>query len=97
MKPSNPEACSKSPLPTSAVALIQRNMAAIELFDRLPDAAHVRLPVVVALDASSPASVWRKVKSQTLPPPVKLGPGITAWHVGTLRKHFAAIVARGRE
>lgn len=97
MKSIASEVVQKFPKPFSAVALMRRNMAAIEMFDRLPDTAHVRLPVVVALDASSAASVWRKVKKQTLPAPVKLGPRITAWNVGVLRQHFASMVAGGQK
>ena len=60
--------------------------AALAQFDRLPDSAHVRLPVVVAWRGSSPASVWRHVKTGLLPKPVKLGPNTTAWLVGDLRR-----------
>lgn len=60
--------------------------AALEHFDALPDAAHVRLPVVASLFACSPATVWRRVKSGTLPAPRKLSEGVTAWRVAELRK-----------
>lgn len=60
--------------------------AALAAFDSLPDAAHVRLPVVAALKSVSPATVWRWVKAGRLPAPVKLGPGVTAWKVGDLRR-----------
>ncbi|WP_298622272.1 AlpA family transcriptional regulator [uncultured Zoogloea sp.] len=59
---------------------------ALANFDRLPDAGYVRLPVVVALFASSPATVWRRVKRGTLPAPRKLSEAVTAWNVGELRK-----------
>lgn len=55
-------------------------------FDRLPDSANVRLPVVAALFACSRATVWRRVRNKTLPSPRKLGERITAWNVGELRK-----------
>lgn len=58
---------------------------ALQQFDSLPDSARVRLPVVVALTASSPATVWRASKDGRLPAPVKVG-GITSWRVGDLRK-----------
>jgi predicted DNA-binding transcriptional regulator AlpA len=64
--------------PTIPVALAQ--------FDKLPDAAHVRLPVVAALKGISPATVWRWVKSSRLPAPSRLSPGVTAWRVGDLRR-----------
>jgi len=58
---------------------------ALAQFDRLPDSAHVRLPVVAALKGIGPATVWRWVKAGRLPAPVKLGPNTTAWRVGDLR------------
>ncbi len=59
---------------------------ALRNFDTLPKAANVRLPVVCALFACSPATVWRRVKSGALPAPRKLSEGVTAWNVGELRK-----------
>jgi|GEM_PF-1267078 len=59
---------------------------ALRNFDALPDAANVRLPVVVALFACSPATVWRRVKKSALPAPRKLSQAVTAWNVGELRK-----------
>jgi predicted DNA-binding transcriptional regulator AlpA len=55
-------------------------------FDHAPDSAFVRLPIVAALFACSPATVWRRVKSGTLPAPRKLSEGVTAWRVAELRK-----------
>jgi predicted DNA-binding transcriptional regulator AlpA len=59
---------------------------ALRNFDSLPEAANVRLPVVAALFACSSATVWRRVKSGTLPAPRKLSEGVTAWRVAELRK-----------
>jgi predicted DNA-binding transcriptional regulator AlpA len=59
--------------------------AALSQFDRLPDAAHVRLPVVMALHGVSAPTIWRWCKAGRLPAPVKLGPNTTAWQVGALR------------
>lgn len=59
---------------------------ALRNFDTLPDAANVRLPVVAALFACSPATVWRRSKSGSLPAYQKLSEGVTAWNVGELRK-----------
>jgi predicted DNA-binding transcriptional regulator AlpA len=67
---------------------------AFKNFNSLPDEAFVRLPVVVLLDASSPATVWRKAKKGTFPAPVKLGEKSTGWNVGSLRRHYAALTAR---
>jgi predicted DNA-binding transcriptional regulator AlpA len=63
---------------------------ALRDFDQLPDSAHVRLPVVKALYACSPASVWRGVKNLTIPQPRKLSPRTTCWNVGELKKALAA-------
>jgi prophage regulatory protein len=60
--------------------------SALEHFDRLPDSAHVRLPVVAAWRGVSHATVWRYVKLGHLPKPHKVGPNATAWNVGELRR-----------
>ncbi len=60
--------------------------AALEHFDRLPDSAHVRLPVVCGLRGCSPATVWRHVKAGLIPKPEKIGLNISAWRVGSLRR-----------
>ena len=58
---------------------------ALKNFDSLPDAAHVRQPVVEGLYSCSGATVWRRVKDGTIPKPHKLSPRITGWNVGELR------------
>ena len=62
---------------------------ALANFDRLPDSAHVRVPVVVALCACSRSTIWRRVAAGTFPQPRKFG-ATTAWNVGDLRRHLAA-------
>lgn len=64
---------------------------ALKHFDSLPDSASVRLPVVQALYACSPASVWRGVKAGTIPKPRKLTPRTTAWLVRDLRQSLASV------
>lgn len=59
--------------------------SALEHFDRLPDEANVRQPVVQALYACSAATLWRHVKAGGIPKPRKLSERITAWRVGDLR------------
>lgn len=61
-------------------------LSALQNFDHLPDAAHVRLPVVGALYGCSEATVWRRVKDGGIPQPKKLSARVTGWNVGTLRK-----------
>ncbi len=58
-------------------------------FDKLPDSAHVRLPIVAQLFSIGPATVWRWSKEGRLPAPKKLGPATTAWNVGELRRTLA--------
>lgn len=53
-------------------------------FEHSPDDARARLPVVAALFACSPATVWRRVKSGDLPAPRKDG-RMTYWLAGELR------------
>jgi predicted DNA-binding transcriptional regulator AlpA len=60
--------------------------AALAHFDDLPNSAHVRLPVVAALNGVSEPTVWRWVKAGRLPAPLKLGPNTTVWRVGDLRR-----------
>ena len=64
---------------------------ALRHFDQLPDAAHVRQPVVKALFGCSDATVWRRVGDGKLPRPHKLSPGVTAWNVGELRRAIAGL------
>lgn len=66
---------------------------ALTEFDRLPDAAFVRLPVVMALFACSDETVRRRVKSGMIPAPTKLGPRSTGWRVGELRAALDATQA----
>lgn len=63
--------------------------AALAQFDSLPDSAHVRLPIVAALNGISAPTVWRWVKTGRLPQPSKLGPNTTGWRVGDLRRALA--------
>ncbi|NBQ69366.1 MAG: transcriptional regulator [Nitrosomonadaceae bacterium] len=62
---------------------------ALKNFDQLPDSANVRQPVVQALYACSPASVWRGVNAGRIPKPRKLSPRTTCWNVGELRAALA--------
>ena len=66
--------------------------AALIEFDRLPDAAHVRQPVVQALFAISAPTVWRRVRSGRLPAPRRYGVRHAAWNVGELRRVLAEAV-----
>ena len=63
---------------------------ALANFDNLPDCAYIRLPVMIGLFGISSASIWRGVKNQSIPKPVKLTERTTAWNVGLVRADLAA-------
>ena len=69
------------------------SMDSLSHFDKLPDSAHVRLGVVMALFACSAPTVWRRVKAGHLPAPVRKLPGtrIAAWRVGDLRATLKSV------
>lgn len=73
---------------------LPRINGALEGFDKLPDAAFVRLPIVGGLLGVSNVTVWRWTKQGRLPAAVKVG-GVTAWNVGALRRTFAVLNAGG--
>ncbi len=64
--------------------------SSLQNFDKLPDSARVRLPVVKGLFSCSSATVWRNVNNGVFPKPSKLTPRTTTWLVGDLRKLLAA-------
>jgi len=59
-------------------------------FDSMPDSAFVRLPVIKALYGVSSATIWRGVKTGSIPKPSKLSERCTAWNVGLIRAALAA-------
>ena len=72
---------------------------AIPSFDDLADTAYARLSQLVrdpkhptrpAVLPFSPATLWRKVREQSFPAPVRLGAAITAWKVGDVRAWLRA-------
>ena len=71
-------------------SVINRNIPdALANFDRLPDSAYIRLPVMIGLFGVSAASIWRGVKNQSIPKPVKLTERTTAWSVRLVRLALA--------
>lgn len=73
--------------------MLDIHAAALESFDRLPNSAHVRLPVVAALFGCSPATIWRRVAEGRLPKPKRFGPRMSAWSVAELRAALASMEA----
>ena len=61
----------------------------LERFDKLPNTAHVRLPVVKSLYGCSAASIWRYVKKGIVPAPRKFGSRVSAWNVLELKTNLA--------
>jgi len=70
--------------------LTQAIPEALANFDKLPDSAYIRLPVMKGLYGVSSASIWRGVKNHTIPSPVKLTQRTTAWSVKLVRAALAA-------
>ena len=70
---------------------VSTTLSALQHFDQLPNSAHVRLPIVMALTGFSSATVWRRAKDGTIPKPIKLSIRVTAWNVGQLRQALALI------
>lgn len=63
-------------------------LAALQHFDKLPDSASARVPVVAALFSVSVPTIWRWSRDGKLPAPTKRG-GVTLWSVGQLRQALA--------
>jgi len=64
-------------------------------FDQLPDSAWVRQPIVSQLcGGADRTTLYRWAKTGIFPAPRKLAPQTTAWNVGELRRHFAAVAER---
>ena len=59
-------------------------------FDNLPDSAYIRLPTLKRLYGVSAATIWRGVKNQSIPSPVKLSERCSCWNVGLIRAALAA-------
>jgi predicted DNA-binding transcriptional regulator AlpA len=71
-------------------SVLHRTMPdALANFDQLPDSAYIRLPVMTGLFGVSAASIWRGVKNQSIPKPVKLTERTTAWSVRLVRQALA--------
>lgn len=72
--------------------LTQAIPEALANFDKLPDSAYIRLPVMKGLYGVSAASIWRGVKNGLIIKPVKISERCTAWNVGQVRAALAAKV-----
>ncbi len=63
---------------------------AVVNFDKMPNSAFIRLPVMSMLYGVSTATIWRAVKRGEIPKPIKLTERTTAWNVGLVRSDLAA-------
>lgn len=63
---------------------------ALANFDQSPNSGFIRLPTLMGLYGVSAATIWRGVKSGTIPKPCKLTERTTAWNVGLVRASLAA-------
>ena len=63
---------------------------ALANFDKLPDSAYIRLPLMIGLYGVSAASIWRGTKQGIIPKAIKLTERTTAWNVGQVRAALAA-------
>jgi predicted DNA-binding transcriptional regulator AlpA len=67
---------------------------ALQNFDSLPNAAHVRVDVLSGLLALSVCTTWRRARlDPSFPKPRKIGPQHTAWNVGDVRRYLEAATA----
>ena len=94
----------QTPVAAAILAQPQKQTAAIPSFDTLSDSAFIRESHLVQspkrpdratpLPFSAP-TLWRKVKNQTFPAPVKLSERITAWKVADVRAWINAQTLAG--
>lgn len=62
-------------------------------FDHLPNSAYVRAATVAGMLDCSLNTVWRYAKTGVIPAPKKIGPALTAFNVGELRRALEAKAA----
>ena len=55
-------------------------------FDQLPDCAWVRKPTLMALFSVSDTTLWRWGREGRIPKPTLIGPRVSAWRVGDIRR-----------
>lgn len=68
---------------------MKTNQKEFALFDKLPDSAFVRLPTVTMLYGGvDRATIYKWIATGTFPAPRKLGPQVSAWNVGEIRRNL---------
>lgn len=64
---------------------------ALRNFDHLPDSANVGFDIAAALCGVSVSTAWRMARDGRLPKPRRISVRRTAFNVGELRAHLAAL------
>ena len=59
----------------------------------LPAEGVVRLRTVTAVFGVSGSTIWRWIRQDKFPKPIRLGPNSVAWRVSELRDHLAKLSA----
>ena len=59
-------------------------------FKSLPDEALVRQKDIITVLPFSVATLWRRVRSNEFPEPIRIDAGITAWRWGDVRNWLQA-------
>ena len=62
---------------------------ALRAFDDLPDSALVAIKTVAGVYGRSQSSIWRDVKAERIPAPIRLSSQCVRWNVGALRRDLA--------
>jgi prophage regulatory protein len=66
------------------IVLDQRDIRAI--LDQIPPRAFLRVKFLLQILPFSEATLWRKVKDDKFPQPIKISDRITGWRVEDIRK-----------
>jgi prophage regulatory protein len=75
---------------TSSRTIAPAQAAALSTYGALPVTGFVRQPAVLACVPFSATTLWRRVKNQSFPSPVKLSERVTAWRAEEIRQWLAA-------
>lgn len=79
-------------MPVGAQKLISKEtLRALEQFDQLPGCAFVKMPVVMALFATSDEGIRRGIAAGRIPKPVKIGTRTNGFMVASLRAALAKL------
>jgi prophage regulatory protein len=83
-------ACIQSTEAHKVIPIAPAQAAMLSTYGALPVTGFVRQPAVLACVPFSATTLWRRVKKQTFPAPVKLSERVTAWRAEDVRQWLAA-------